>query len=96
MNTDNQRGTTSRPVTDGGVVPGTTPPTELTHIKPTKVDEETQQGTAVPLFHFHTLRARLRSLRFRLTAERADDERPQLRTLEICILPLIHGSDSHM
>jgi hypothetical protein len=43
---DNQRGTNARPV-DGAVhVTTATLPTELTHIEPTRIDEQTQQGTA--------------------------------------------------
>lgn len=46
MSVDNQRGGTAQPINAGGAVPGTTAalPTELTHIEPTEINEETQQG----------------------------------------------------
>lgn len=59
MSMNDQRGKTAQPVMPGGAVPGTavTLPTELTHVEPTKIDEETQQGAntlffSVPLTHF--------------------------------------------
>ena len=42
MTTNNQRDTASAVV--GGAVPGTTLPSELIRVEPTKVDEATQQG----------------------------------------------------
>jgi len=51
MSMDDQRETIpTQPATVGGTVPGTTValPTEVTHIEPTKIDEQTQQGSTQP------------------------------------------------
>ena len=74
MSTNDQRGRTAQPVNVGGAVPRTAVagPTELTHIEPTRIDEETQQGTYHTHFSLpftHAVRAFWRiSLRLRLTA----------------------------
>ena len=62
MSMDEQRGRTAQPVNLGGAVPGTAValPTELTHVEPTRIDEETQQGTQYTIFFTplaHTVRA---------------------------------------
>lgn len=56
MSMDNQRSTVTQPVVVGDAVPetATTDPTELVHTEPTKIDDQTQQGTVPTSFRSHT------------------------------------------
>ena len=92
---DNQRVTPAQPTVAGNTV---TLPTELTHIEPTKIDEETQQGAIYRFHSAHTPYAPVRGFytRVRLPGLEGCDIWSRLRTPEICMLQLIRRPDSHV
>ena len=76
MSMNDQRGKTAQPVMPGGAVPGTavTLPTELAHVEPTKIDEETQQGANTLFFFFRSVHALLAVFTFTSNPEECRDK----------------------